>query len=81
MSMAAGECLMSITPDGLVIDRADEHTSISDDLLQSIRSGQCLDSVYVEDDVITIGAVNRTVAYRMTEHDEERRSWEVVLLP
>jgi hypothetical protein len=72
---------MRITPDGLVIDRADEHTSISDDLLQLIRSGQGIDSVYIESDVITIGAVNRTVAYRMTEHDLERRRWDVELLP
>jgi len=79
MSAHGGECVMRTTPDGLVIDRADRHINVSDDLLQLIHSGQCIDRVRIEDDILTLSAVNRTVAYRVTER--EHGVWDAELLP
>ena len=79
MSAREGQCVMRTTPDGLVIDRADRHINVSDDLLQFIRSGQCTDGVRIEGDILTLGAVNRTVAYRVTER--EHGVWDADLLP
>lgn len=69
-----GTCDLRSTPNGPVIDRADAHIGISDDLMRCILADECVDAVSIEQhtsySLLTISAINRTVVYRVDEYDD-----------
>lgn len=62
---SVGECVLTSTPDGLIVDRADPEILIAAELLDEIRAGRHHADVYLDGEVLRIEGVNRRVIYRV----------------
>lgn len=60
-----GECLLTRTDDGLLVERADPEVMIDPELLDEIRAGRSHPDIHVDGNLVTIHGLNRKVIYRV----------------
>lgn len=62
-----GECIITTTPEGQHIDRADPRILISAELVEQLRDRQWDPIAVLNGHLLRIGGTNRTVIYRIGE--------------
>lgn len=69
MPMYDGDCTIRLdtVTDRLEVTNADQHIKISPELVDQWRAGESHHDLSIADDLVTIVASNRTVAYRLAE--------------
>ena len=77
-----GEVILRRDDDRLYVERADPRILVADPIVAALRDGTFYGSdpphghgLFLDGDVLTIRAANRTVIYRIVGYDPERFAW------